>query len=187
MQIARAFRRVMAKRGYEGTSIGEVARVAGLTPGLVHYHFESKLEILLEVLDDLRREHDAILESALAGAPPRRKLDVFIDLHLAAGKNADPERLACWISIGAEALRDPRVREGYRQALESSAARLTTILREGARAGFYRASRLDAAAAAILALVQGYFSLAACARHLIPPRSAAASARRMATGLLEDR
>lgn len=184
-QIAQAFRQVMARRGYESTSIGEVARIARLTPGLVHYHYDSKLEILLAVLEDLWREHEALLESALADTPPRRRLDAFLDLHLAAGRTADPERLACWISIGAEALRDARVREGYEKALKASAARLMNILRDGARAGYYRESKLDAAAAAILALIQGYFSLAASARDLIPPGSAAASAKRMAAGLLE--
>jgi TetR/AcrR family transcriptional repressor of bet genes len=185
MQIARAFRRVMAKRGYEGTSIGEVARVAKLTPGLVHYHFESKLEILLDVLEDLSREHQALLQAVLFETPPRRRLDAFIDVHLAAGKSADPERLACWISIGAEALRDSRVREGYHRAWKAAAEQLMTVLRDGARAGHFRESRLDAAAAGILALIQGYFSLATTARDLIPPGSAAASAKRMAAGLLE--
>lgn len=184
-QIARAFRRVMAKRGYEGTSTGEVARVAGLTPGLIHYHFESKLEILLEVLGDIWREHEALLESVLAQTPPRRRLEAFLDVHLAAGKTADPERLACWIAIGAEAMREPRVREGYERALKSSAARLMSILRDGARAGYYRESRLDATAAAILALIQGYFSLAATVRDLIPSGTAAGCAKRMAAALLE--
>ncbi len=71
------------------------------------------------------------------------------------------------------------MREGYEKALNASAARLMSILREGAREGYYRKSKLDAAAAAILALIQGYFSLAASARDLIPPGSAAASAKRM--------
>ena len=35
-QIVQGLLRVMAERGYERASIAEIARAAGLTPGLVH-------------------------------------------------------------------------------------------------------------------------------------------------------
>jgi len=52
-QITRALQAVMAKKGYDRASISEIAAAAGLAAGLVHYHFDSKLEILLAVLDRL--------------------------------------------------------------------------------------------------------------------------------------
>ena len=44
-QIVDAMVQVLAREGYEGASVQAVARVAGLAPGLVHYHFRRKLEI----------------------------------------------------------------------------------------------------------------------------------------------
>ena len=67
-QIAQAFLKVMAHRGYDGTAIAEVARRAKLAPGLVHYHFKNKLEILLAATRELLAEHRRLLDGALAAA-----------------------------------------------------------------------------------------------------------------------
>ena len=61
-QITGALMKVMAKRGYDGASVADIAKAARLTPGLVHYHFKSKQEILLAALRDLVARHDANLE-----------------------------------------------------------------------------------------------------------------------------
>jgi len=53
LQIMGALVKVMAKRGYDGASVADIARAARLTPGLVHYHFKNKQEILLAALRDL--------------------------------------------------------------------------------------------------------------------------------------
>lgn len=186
LQIARALRTLMASRGYDGASIADVAAAAGLTPGLVHYHFKSKLEILLVVLDDLFAGHLAALERELAhaGGDASQQLAAFLDLHLATGRNADPDALACWITLIGEALREPLVREAYERATTALLDRLRAIVREGVSAGVFRASDPRAAAAALMAAIQGYFVLAATARSQIPRSSAAASVKAMARGLL---
>jgi TetR/AcrR family transcriptional repressor of bet genes len=52
-QIVEGLLRVMAKRGYERASIAEIAKEAGLSSGLVHYHFKDKQEILLTAVEQL--------------------------------------------------------------------------------------------------------------------------------------
>ena len=46
-QIVLGLQRVMAERGYEKATVSAIAQAAGLTPGLVHYHFKNKQEMLL--------------------------------------------------------------------------------------------------------------------------------------------
>lgn len=41
---------VLSEKGYEATTVKEVASVAGVSPGLFHYYFASKDELLLAVL-----------------------------------------------------------------------------------------------------------------------------------------
>jgi len=185
-QIARAFQKVMAKQGYDGAAITDVARAAGLTPGLLHYHFKNKLEILLAVLDGLASRHAEALSRHLAGAgaDPAKELAAFIDFHLALGSQADPETLACWITLIGEALRTPRVKRAFEEAITSILQRLAAILRRGAEARLFACEDPDAAASAIVAAIQGYYVLAATARSTIPRGSAAASVKRMAEGLL---
>jgi TetR/AcrR family transcriptional repressor of bet genes len=186
LQIAQALRKIMATQGYDRASIADIAGAAGLTPGLVHYHFKNKLEILLAVLDDLFARHMAALEHELsrANGDARRQISAFLDLHLATGQDADPEALACWVTLIGEALREPAVREAYECATSDLLARLVTIVREGVDSGVFRTSDPEAAAAALIATIQGYFVVAATARSQIPRSSAAPSARAMAQGLL---
>src|SRR5262249_30829735 len=89
-QITQAMVKVMARRGYDGASIGDIAKAARLTPGLVHYHFKSKQEILLEALHLLVVRHEAKLDERLAAVAgdPGAEVAAFIDVHLGVGKHA---------------------------------------------------------------------------------------------------
>jgi len=184
-EIAEALLAVMAKQGYEGASIVAVARHAGLAAGLVHYHFDSKLAILLEAVRLLAERHLAALDAALEVAPdPRAGVAAFIDVHLGLGAHADPGGLACWVLIGAEAIRDRRVQVEHERALAAIAARLAAIIERGVAARCFAGVEPAAAAAALVAVVEGYFVVAATARAVVPRGSAAACALRMADGLL---
>jgi TetR/AcrR family transcriptional repressor of bet genes len=185
-QITAALVKVMAKRGYDGASVAEVAKAARLAPGLVHYHFKNKHEILLAVLHELAEGHLAGLEARLSDAQgdAQAELAAFIDYHLGLGADADAERLACWILLSGEALRDAKVRAGLEKTLDAIAARLTVVIRGGVEARAFSCERVDVAASALLAAIQGYYVLAATARRLIPKGSAALATRQMAEGLL---
>ncbi|WP_164016716.1 TetR/AcrR family transcriptional regulator [Pyxidicoccus trucidator] len=49
--------RVLAERGYEATTVKEVAREAGVNQGLVHYYFGSKDALLLAVAKEARQQY----------------------------------------------------------------------------------------------------------------------------------
>lgn len=185
-QISDALIRVMAKRGYDGASVADIAKAARLTPGLVHYHFDTKQEILLLALDRLVARHVSGLEARLAQVvdDPAAALDAFIDFHLGLGADADPEALACWILLSGEALREPKVRDDLERGLRLLTDRLSRLIAAGVNRGVFTCARVDAAASALLATIQGYFMLAGAARDLIPKGSAAACTKQMAAGLL---
>jgi len=188
-QIARALVRVMARRGYDGASVAEVAAAARLTPGLVHYHFKDKQEILLVALRTLVAHHEGRLDERLAAssADHVQQLRGFIDLHLGRGAEADPEALACWVLVSGEALRQTKVRRELERALNRIVRRLIAIIRSGVEAHVFSCVSAEEAASALLAVIQGYFVLAATARSMIPRGSAARSTLSMAEGLLRPR
>ncbi|HEY8210160.1 MAG TPA: TetR/AcrR family transcriptional regulator [Myxococcaceae bacterium] len=187
-QITQALVKVMARRGYDGASVGDIAKAARLTPGLVHYHFKDKQEILLEAVRALAARHEAKLDGRLAAASgdPAAEVEAFIDLHLGLGADADPEALACWVLLSGEALREPKVRVAFAGVLERLAERLAGAIRRGVDSGAFACGRaeVEASASALVATIEGYYVLAATARDLIPKGSAAASTKRMARGLL---
>ncbi len=185
-QIVEGLITVMAKRGYESASISEIAKAAGLTSGLVHYHFKNKQEILLALLDELAKRHLEALATRLAEADdrPEDQLAAFIDRHLALGKDADPDALACWVLLSAEAVRQEEVRQALECVFKHLAAELIQIINRGIEKGVFKCGSVEGAASALISTIQGYFVLAATARSQIPKGSAAPSAKKMAEGLL---
>src|SRR6202165_1758086 len=63
-QIVRTATAVLARQGYSATSLKDVAREAGVAQGLLHYYFESKQELLLEVVSGMEREMTADWQAA---------------------------------------------------------------------------------------------------------------------------
>lgn len=188
-QIVDAFLSVVAERGYDGASVAEVAKTAGLNQGLIHYHFADKQAILLEALRDLALRHETRLDAAFdeAGADPLRRISAFIEAHLGLGAYVDRRALVCWVVMGSEASRRPAVRQAYETALVGLTARLVQTLGEAKDAGLIAHPEPEAAAMALMAVVQGYFELSASAPGRIPAGSAAPSARAMAEGLLKPK
>lgn len=56
-QIVDAALRVMSEKGYDKASIKDIATEAGITPGLVHYYFSNKQEILISVLMETSKQY----------------------------------------------------------------------------------------------------------------------------------
>lgn len=180
-EIVEGLLRVMARKGYAGATIPEIARAAGIRPGLVHYHFETKEEILLELFERLRRTVELRYE--------RRRdrgnaLRAYLDAHLERGPDADPAALACWVAVGAEALRRPALGTLYRRAVTERLGRLENLVGEALRSRGRTPRRAREIAAALLAAVEGAFHLGCAAPRAIPPGTAAATVWRMADGLL---
>jgi hypothetical protein len=77
---------------------------------------------LIEVLSArVRSRYERRAEQATSR---RAHLYAFIDARLALGTDASPEAVACWVGIGAEALREKTVQAAYRRSgLPASAVR----------------------------------------------------------------
>lgn len=81
--------RVVARDGLEAASVKSIAAEAGITSGLVHYHFPGK-EAVLEAA--LRRGLDDYLTRNRArreATPPHRQIEAFFD---AARQSFEPDR-----------------------------------------------------------------------------------------------
>ncbi|WP_224364635.1 TetR/AcrR family transcriptional regulator [Hyalangium versicolor] len=182
-QIVAGLLKVMAERGYERASVAEIAKAAGLSSGLVHYHFQDKQEILLTLVEQLSarvRERVASRLARVKGDDPRARVDAFLDAFLATGADADPASVASWVTISAEAIQQPEVRAIYEKVVRADLEQL-----EGLVAAVAGKRRARTVAAGLFAAIQGYFVLASSVPGLVPPGSAASTVKRMAAGLLD--
>ena len=186
-QIVDGLRQVMADRGYDGASVAAIARAAGLAPGLVHYHFGAKKDVLLALVETLAGSLAARHAARVASAEtPWDRLDAWIDAHLALGDGADPAAVGCWVVIGAEAVRSDDVRAAYEAAVVADLDRGEALVADVlvARHGPDAAEPARALATALLAAIEGCYRLAAGAPGAVPSGFAAPSVRHMARGLI---
>jgi TetR/AcrR family transcriptional regulator, transcriptional repressor of bet genes len=172
-QIVEALLSVMAERGYDGASTQAIARRAGLAPGLIHYHFASKQEILLEAVRELARVAERRFEDlARPAATPRERLRAFIDARLAVGKGASAAAVAGWVIVGAEAVRQPEVKAAHEEIIRAQLAVLEALLRDHAGGALTRREARHLAAI-VLAAIEGAFQLSVSARDVMPTGYAA--------------
>ena len=54
--ILASAKRLIARRGYENTSLSDIAKYASVTRGAVYWHFENKEELLIALLDSLEED-----------------------------------------------------------------------------------------------------------------------------------
>lgn len=187
--LAVAFGRLLAERGYAGATMAELARASGLRQGLVHYHFESKQEILLALLEHLAHGLEArVAARTTASSTPHQALLAYIDAHVALGDDADPTAVAAWVTLGVEAVRQPEVREAYARAVDAELSRLEALVEaalasrsthdaspERSAGGAHPPPGLDARAlaAGIYATIQGAYHLASTVPARVPAGFAA--------------
>jgi TetR/AcrR family transcriptional repressor of bet genes len=173
-QIVDALRQVMATSGYSGATIQAIATKSGLAPGLIHYHFHDKHEILVGLVESLAAYARARYERRAAQATTSaERLQAYIDARLAYGNDAKPDAVAAWVMIGVEAVRDPDVSKVYQSAVSKDLALVRELLKACLRDAGKRVRRLDELAAGLLAYIEGAFVLASNARELVPKGFAA--------------
>jgi TetR/AcrR family transcriptional regulator, cholesterol catabolism regulator len=96
--IVKAAGRLFREKGYEGTSVRDLADAVGLQSGSLFFHFRSKEEILLSLLEGGLRRAVAILDRHLAAAvSPREKVSAILHGHLQA--ILDEERDAFYVVL----------------------------------------------------------------------------------------
>jgi TetR/AcrR family transcriptional repressor of bet genes len=174
LPAAARWSRTIAASGYSGATIQTIAASAGLAPGLIHYHFRDKREILVALVETLTAYARARFERrTVPAATAHARLRAYVDSRLAYGPDADPDAVAAWVMIGAEAVRDPDVREVYQRAIAQEMSLVRSLLRAYLSDEGKRVRKLDHIAAGVLAFAEGVFTLASNARTLVPKGFAA--------------
>ncbi len=69
-RILRAAQDLWTRDGYHGASLQEIAAAAGVAKSLVHYHFESKEHLLIELQSDWSHRVARAIRARVAATPP---------------------------------------------------------------------------------------------------------------------
>lgn len=98
----------LAKRGYSETTMADVADGAGLSRGIVNFHFESKDKLLVATLQYMADEYAAHWRAALtkAGEDPAHQLRALVAADFDRSI-CNKRKLAAWCAFWGEAKSRP--------------------------------------------------------------------------------
>lgn len=101
-RIVRAAARAIRRSGYDGTSVSDIMKEAGLTHGAFYAHFASREAMLAEAADRAGAESNAFAASVIAAAPPERSLQALMHAYLSEEHLASIETGCPVSALGSE-------------------------------------------------------------------------------------
>jgi AcrR family transcriptional regulator len=110
-QVIDAAIKTIAKRGIANTSVSDIASSAGMSKGVVHYHFKSKDDLLSRVLEQCStRMSERVRRAWEAPAAPVEKIRNALKEMLATRTDGSPE-VRVLADLMAHAVHDPKLRK----------------------------------------------------------------------------
>ncbi|MEU7070188.1 TetR/AcrR family transcriptional regulator [Streptomyces narbonensis] len=154
-QILEAAARVIARRGVRGLRVEELAEEAGVSTGLIYYHFKDRTGILrhtLEFINSRAERYTAAQDEAAEPLSPREELDQVLILELQDTPEVR-ENSTAWGELRASAVFDPVLREDLARATLVWVQEVAALL--GRVEPLAPAVGLTASAERLTALVEG--------------------------------
>jgi AcrR family transcriptional regulator len=154
--ILEAAARLIARRGVRGLRMEELATEAGVSGGLVYYHFTDRATLLRRTLEFINERAGAYTEDRIpAGSSPRATLEHRLLLEL-QDEPMVVENSAAWGELRASALFEPELREPLRQSTADWNAEVAELIEAiGEAEGWSDPDDALATASRLTALVEG--------------------------------
>jgi AcrR family transcriptional regulator len=149
--------RLIAREGIDNVRIARIAAEAGVSAGLVHYHFDSRDALLEEAIEhSYERAGDMRLAALGEGrATASQRLEAMIEQCLPSTPPLR-EDWVLWVELWLRGARDPALRPVAARLYARLHAWFAEAIAEGIAAGELRACDVDRMSDRLLALIDGY-------------------------------
>lgn len=156
--LLRAAAQVFTERGFHGSTLDEVAAVAGFTKGAVYSNFRSKEDLFLAVLAWIYEQELAALRNTLQSSetPSESRLSDFVDLVRRQGVAAGADWSVLYEEFHLYALRNPAAQEKLAELDRRDIEEVARVIEgERERQGFRPLESATDAARIVIALMRG--------------------------------
>ena len=155
-RILQAAVRCLAEGGLDDVRINRVARVAHISTASVHYHFETREQLLAEALEASFQIAGEVRLSGKYGSGPvvdrlRRKVEESLPYP---GRRTTEWGL--WVELWLRAVREPALRETAIEVYRGLHRSMRDLIAEGIERGEYAAEDPDGIADRTLASIDGF-------------------------------
>ena len=174
----------LAAGGLAAVSVRDVAARAGVSIGLVRYHFGSFGALLVEAYRHTTHEIDARLAAAVeaAGPSPRRRMEAFLQASFAADI-VDRDLLSAWLGFWGLVRSDPNAAALHAETYGAYRGRIEALLADLATEAGRKADAAQGAMA-LAAMLDGLWLERCLDPPTFSPEAAVGMTRRWVDGFL---
>lgn len=128
-QILEASLACFAREGFHRTTMQDIVKEAGLSPGAIYRYFDSK-DAIVEAITTERHERERQLLAAVADQDPVEALRLLAQSFFGALREPGTRgERRVRVQIYAEALRNPRIRRLVRRGVDEPLSALAGVIR----------------------------------------------------------
>jgi AcrR family transcriptional regulator len=154
-EIMHATYRALCEHGYANLSMQDIADELDKSRSLLHYHYDTREELLLAFVDHLVGWIGDRLEETDTEDPRLRLLE-YVDSFVGALDDEEGRRfVTALFELRLQAVHNEAFRERLAAHYRSNVEAATTVIEEGVEAGVFRPVDPEATAEAIYSAVEG--------------------------------
>ena len=153
MDIMEATRCALCKHGYADLTMQRIADESPMTTAAIHYHYDTKNDLLNAFLDELTTEVEAEL-TCEEGDPPER-LAAFLDAIFTSPRPASDDFPVALMELKAQAPHNEGYRERFRDLDETMREVLAEIVRDGIEDGQFETATPEEVARFVTTAING--------------------------------
>lgn len=154
-EIMSATYRALSETGFAALTMQSIADECGKSKSLLHYHYDTKEELLATFIDHLIDEFEQRLETN-ADAPADERLREFLDRFVFEQGDEDRESFhIALLELRSQAPYNERYREALRRSDDLLRNAAADILRDGIEEGTFRDVDVERTAMLIVAAMDG--------------------------------
>lgn len=150
-QILDAALRCFSASGYHAASMDDLVRASGLSKGSLYWHFESKEEVFLALVDRFLEDYFADWDALEDGGRPLFEVIAAVCELALRRATGEPGMLRAWV----EFLAHPAARARYADAYRRSRAQLMGLLEQAMERGELKRQSVPAVSSLLIAATEG--------------------------------
>jgi len=154
-EIMEAVHRALRSHGYADLTMQDIADECSKSKSLLHYHYDTKADLLAAFLDQLLTEYETRLACRADRSPPQRIVE-FVARFVFAPADDDREAFhLALLEMRSQSPFDDRIREQLERSDRILRETVAAILADGVESGVFTPVDIDRTAALIVAAVDG--------------------------------
>jgi AcrR family transcriptional regulator len=187
-QIRRAAVKLIAKHGFDGTTLTQVAKAAGVSTGAIHHYYENKLALLVDTLVYVSEWFQQSLRKAIALEPTGlAKLRSLISVGIFEDSRLARDGECVWLWALSEAIRSRTMRNAIHERRQLFQVILADVIQSLDEAAMMSEAEIAELAAEFDAFLCGLAFHRATGERKIQPEEVERSLLAMVTARTGDR